>query len=247
MPLRCIHRFAWLVLLASLAWLAPPTARAETSVCIEIQVLPTNITVPGTYCLYNDLVGAYTGGSLLDINADDVVLDCNGHTIRTTEPTNGTSAIYAPGSRRNVTIRNCVLDGFNTGILLVGSVEPGALGNRIQDNVIVHSRTTGIYTIGSGNVMERNRISQTLGDINGVNKAIFMYSPEALGVGNIVRDNVISDVRTQPPPEASGDNTYAIYFFNLHGTVVTGITISGLYARTGWTVVAIQGNQSSGT
>jgi len=236
----------WLALATLLALLPAAPVRAQVTGCTEIQVLPAEITVPGTYCLLTDQVGPYTGGILLEIKTNDVVLDCNGNAIRTTDDTNTTAAIYAV-NKTGLVVRNCVVDNFYVAIFLSASTDPGSHLNRIEDNTVLNPRLYGINVIGSGNRIERNRVLQHQGKYQGIVRGLQVYSSEGKGIGNIIRDNTFADFRPDPPIGSSGDSTYAMYMFNLHDTLITGNTIGGLHAVSSWYVQGIYVSQSTGT
>jgi parallel beta-helix repeat protein len=67
------------------------------------------ITEPGTYVLQNDV---QTGGSCFGIQANDITLDCNGHTISGA----GGRGISGDGYS-NIIIKNCTITGFDNAIL----------------------------------------------------------------------------------------------------------------------------------
>jgi hypothetical protein len=231
-----------LLLLAPLILLPAPPARAA---CLGVPTLPTDITAPGHYCLNKDFAQDFPYASALDIEVDDVVLDCQGHVIAATNATNTAAAIYAPGGRRNVTIRNCVVDGFYVGIFLSSGGAPGATANRIEDNEVRRARQVGIYVIGSHNRVERNRVVGHTANYNGVAYGVFMYSSGGLGVGNAIRDNVFADWKPDPP--GSPNEVIAIYGSQLQNTEITGNVISGIYGSTGLGTYGIRLNESSGT
>jgi parallel beta-helix repeat protein len=239
-----MRNLATLLLCLVLLALAAPSARAETTNCLGITSLPTTIVEPGRYCLHKDFAQPFNSAAI-EINVDDVVLDCNGHAITNTEATNSPTGVYGPNARRNVTVRNCTLDTFQVGILLVASSDPGAVGNRIEDNTIRNARQIGLYVIGSNNRIDRNRIVGLSGNVNGVSYGIFLYSGAAAGTDNSIRDNIITDWKPTPP--GAGNVTNAIYFFRVQETEVTGNVVSGLYASTNWYVSAIFGSDVSGT
>lgn len=87
--------------------------------CTPITSVPFTISAPGKYCLTSDLY-AGQAPTAITVDADDVVLDLGGWTLRgiydggvTSESTN--VAIYVTG-QRNVTIRNGTISGFYAGI-----------------------------------------------------------------------------------------------------------------------------------
>ena len=220
---------------------AGPAAAA----CLGITSLPATISAPGHYCLNKDFAQSFTSAQALAITVDDVVLDCQRHVIEASNATNTAAAIYAQGGRRNVVIRNCVVDGFYVGIFLSGSSAPGATANRIEDNEVRRARQTGIYVIGSHNRIERNRIVGNTGNYNGVVYGVFMYSAGGLGVGNAIRDNVLADWKPAPPDTTN--EVIGIYAVQLQDTEITGNVISGIYSNQPWGDYGIRVNESTGT
>jgi hypothetical protein len=235
-----------LALLAGFAALAfAGGARAETTTCQVVNTLPATLSTPGHYCLESDFAQDFGFASALTITADDLVLDCNGHRIRHTSAANEADAIFAAGERHDVTIRNCVIDGWYVGIFVQASSDPGARGNRILDNQLLRTRTTAIYVLGTDNRIERNRIAQNTGDYNGVARGIFVSSMNKTGVGNLVRDNVIVDFKPTPP--GTSTQVEGINVSNLSNTEVSGNVIGGLITIDGQYVAGIVGYDASGT
>jgi parallel beta-helix repeat protein len=232
-----------LLLAAALAWSG--SAHAETTGCQVLDTLPATIAAPGHYCLDHDFVQDFGNQVPIQLQADDVVLDCNGHRVKHTNAANTLDAIYGPGERHDVTIRNCVLDGWYVGIFLQASSDPGARGNRIEDNQVLRSRVAGIYVIGSDNRIDRNRVAQNTADYGGSAYGIFVISMDKTGVGNVVRDNHVSDFRPTPPGTSA--TVEGITVSNLHDTEVSGNVISGLYNIDGQYAAGIVGYDASGT
>jgi hypothetical protein len=79
-----------------------PLARITTS---------EDITVPGNYILANDVAG--TGGAGIEIDASNVKLNLNGHTV------SGGDGIGIEGE--NVHVYNGRVVGSNVGVLIIGS------------------------------------------------------------------------------------------------------------------------------
>jgi hypothetical protein len=219
----------------ALCWLAPTVAQAETTGCQGVGTLPATISAPGNYCLNSDVSKAFAGRAI-HINADDVVLDCNGHTIRNTVPANLPNGIATSGPRQNVTVRNCVVDGFYVGIYLTGLDDHTTRGGRIEDNTARNSLLAGVYAFGSNHRIERNRILGSVGYNTGL-YGIVLGSFESNTVGNSVRDNHISDARPTNPDTS----VYAIEFSGSHGASITGNVLTGLYAGSDGNVTAIVG------
>src|SRR5262245_57018630 len=100
-----------LIALAGLALAAP--AHAETTQCTAITSVPYTITVPGIYCLIADLEYPSASGDAITIEANNVVIDLNGHKIGNLAAGLGTTAVGISAARRqNITIKNGTLRGF---------------------------------------------------------------------------------------------------------------------------------------
>ena len=223
-----IARWRGAFALALAALFAAPAARAGTTACVVIPQLPNALVASTHYCLDKDYVQSFTQ-TALQVNADGIVLDCNGHRIRNTNASTGAAGI-AGYDRKNVVIRNCVVDGFFNGISLGSSSDTAGTGNLIEGNHILNSRQVGLYAIGSHNRVERNRITNVDGSYNGVAYGMHVFSMNSTGVGVTIRDNVVSDFRGTFP--ITGQSVTGIYFSNLRDIEVVGNTISGLYAST---------------
>ena len=226
--------------------LLPPPARAEIGACNVIDTLPTTILVPGRYCLEHDIVGTYVEGYALRIYADNVVLDCMDHRLVETNANNTVAAIYVTGDHKAATIRNCVVDGFQTGILVQESGDDGSSDHVIENNSILRSRQVGITVSGSNIRIEGNRVLGNTGNLNGVAYGIRVYSSYGKGVGNTIRGNTIADFRFVPPP-GTGSSVTAISFFQVRETEVVGNTISGIYAPTSQFVYGINSSNATGS
>jgi parallel beta-helix repeat protein len=233
------------VVVVALAAPAPGRARAETTACQVLDTLPVTISAPGHYCLDHDFAQDFAFESPIRIQADDVVLDCNDHRIRQTNAANSGSAIYGPGEREHVTIRHCVLEGWDTGIFLQASTDPGANGNRIESNTVLRSRTTAIYVIGSNNLIEGNLVAQNTGANNGVAYGIFVYSMDRTGVGNTIRGNTVTDFKPVSP--TGNTSVTPIGVSNLRNTEVSNNIISAINSTGEYGVIGITGYNANGT
>ena len=232
--------------LAALALASTPRiAHAEATACQVLTTLPKRIDTPGRYCLTQDFIQDFGYEPPIRIDVDDVVIDCNDHRLRHTNALNTSVAIYGPGEREGVVIRGCIADGWDTGIFLQASSDPGAKNNRVEDNTVVRSRTTGIYVIGSNNLIQRNRVTGTTGNNGGATYGIYVLSMNYDGVGNTIRDNVVADFKPTPPgPDSS---VTGIGISNTRNTEVTGNVISGLSSVGQYGVIAITGYNANGT
>lgn len=91
----------------------------ETITCVQpcgpIPITqPIIITIPGLYCLAKDIVGP------IIINASNVTLDLNNHTISGSGPGSGTGIIVNSGTNR--TIHNGRIVNFDTGIMSTNNI-----------------------------------------------------------------------------------------------------------------------------
>jgi len=96
--------------------LTPPGAPAPTMKTLAqieprtpISSAPCTISQPGSYYLTTNLT--VSSGTGIYISADDVTLDLNGFTIRSTAPSSTGYGIYLSGTRRNIAIANGFIVG----------------------------------------------------------------------------------------------------------------------------------------
>src|SRR5437773_11688813 len=76
---------------------------AETVNCTPITAVPTTITAPGVYCFTQDITTGISSGYAVQILANNVVLDLNGHRLQGQAAGLGTLATGIAGiDRRNV-------------------------------------------------------------------------------------------------------------------------------------------------
>src|SRR5207342_2989370 len=112
----------------------------------------------------HDLSTSISVGQAIQIQANNVTIDCNGYKIGGLAA--GTSSlaegIYADPSRLNITVRNCGIRGYQFGIDLQGS------GSLVEDNRLDGNLYVGIQVLGDNNRVQRNRVYDT-GGVPGVN------------------------------------------------------------------------------
>jgi hypothetical protein len=222
-----LMRLAFAALVALLLSRAPH-ARAETLTCTQIDTLPTTITVAGHYCLNRNFSQVFTTAAV-NIAADDVVLDCNGHAI-TQAGTAAITGVYA-NNRKRVTVTRCTIDNFGRGIAFFQTDTNLSHDNRVLDNVVRRSRVAGVQMAGNVNLIEGNHISGNLGS------AALAYTYGILlsgGGGTLVRRNTI----THFAPEVYV-NIAAIFLQNALDVVLVDNTISALFPPTGYGVHGI--------
>ena len=196
-------------------------ASAETLTCTDITTLPYTISAAGNYCLNKDFTQAFTG-SAITINTNQVVLDCNDHFINQT----GTAAVSGifHGNRTNVTVRNCGVINFTRGITIVETAVGASRNNRVEHNDVRKSKIAGIQVAGSANVIENNRISDNQGGSLSYTYGILLSSYNDQGVGNVIRNNVITNIAPSLSVRVAG-----IYLLDVQNTAVRDNIISALF------------------
>jgi parallel beta-helix repeat protein len=217
------------IALLALLLLSSPGADAETQNCTEITALPATITSQGVYCLKQDLSTAITLGPALQIQASNVILDCNDHKLGGLAAGPGTQArgIFSssfPTVRANLTVRRCHVRGFHTGIQLHGS------GHVIEDNRLDGNTAIGIAVSGDDGVIRRNRVSATGGNTLG---------DAPIGIEATldveVLDNTVAQVFASAASNdtATGIYTNADQFGIVRGNRVRGVVGDGSGSRWG--------------
>lgn len=123
----------------------------------------------------------------VEIEADDVTLDCDGHTISgpgtRAEDEYGFVGILLDG-RTSVTVRNCRVSGFDYGILLTARLGSGSDGNRLIDNAVSGNRLSGILI----NESEHNELTGNIAYSNGRSGFTFVSNSNIV-TGNQALDN----------------------------------------------------------
>lgn len=133
-------------------------ATAETTECTVIESIPAVISSQGVYCLKGHVSGALATGNAIAVNTHNVTIDCNEFKVGNLAagPATQATGISAVG-RNNVTVRNCGVRGFQTGISLTDGLY------RVEDNRLDNNTRSGIIVSGSGSAVRRNEVVDTGG------------------------------------------------------------------------------------
>lgn len=121
-----------------------------------LALMPVPVQGMGTLNIQTDTVLAEDYNGKIHIQMDGVTLDCAGHTI--------TSSRAGPGpgiklhKRSGVTIKNCIVTGFEDGIYLDRS-----FNNTLTDNTAVGNTARGIFLFASSG----NTLTGNMADNNG--------------------------------------------------------------------------------
>jgi hypothetical protein len=184
---------AWLLaILLALPWIAPSAHAAESyDNCANfIDSLPTVISTQGVWCLRKDLATNLASGNAIEIQANNVTLDCNDFKIGglAAGDSSTTRGITAYGVQ-NATIRHCNIRGFQIGIALSGG------GHLVEDNRLDNNLANGIYSDNSEKLrVRRNAIYDTGSTVAAANRWPIGIDIH-LGTADIT-DNVVDGVFT---------------------------------------------------
>jgi hypothetical protein len=140
-------------------------AQAETISCTEIPSLPYTISTQGIYCLTHNLDTSITTGNAIEITVNNVTIDLNGFKLGGLGAGTATQAngIYA-NEKKNITIRNGIVRGFNAGIFLDDTAPYGeSSGHLVEDILADQNRVYGLTIFGTGSVIRNNRVVLTGG------------------------------------------------------------------------------------
>jgi len=107
--------FIAIATLAAFAGASGPAAAGESyDNCVGfIDALPAAITTQGIWCLRQNLDTSATSGNMIEIQTNNVTIDCNGFRLRGSGGGAATTAvgIYA-NARLNLAIRHCTIAAF---------------------------------------------------------------------------------------------------------------------------------------
>ena len=163
---------------------SPATAAESYDGCVGfIDALPQTITTQGIWCLRQDLDTSASSGHMIEIQTNNVTIDCNGFRVRGSGGGASTTAVgIFADSRVNLTIRHCTIRGFQVGIEVTGGSD-----YIVENNLIDQSRFIGIETAGAGSIVRRNNVVNTVSSpASGQAYAIFAE-------GDVI-DNVVDGV-----------------------------------------------------
>jgi hypothetical protein len=148
--------------------------------------VPAVITVQGVHCLQSNKNSAVPNGNLIEIQANNVVIDLNGFKLGGLAAGTATTAtgIFAL-DRQNITIRNGIIRGFQTGVFLQGAASSGYL---VENLLLEQNRSTGVAVQGTGNVIRNNRVVNTGGGVGTI-----AYGIQVEGASNtVISENIVS-------------------------------------------------------
>lgn len=217
--MTCLKAVALMLLCLALSIVAPHTAQAaqanqSTDSCKGfIETVPTTISAPGTWCFSSDLATDISSGFAVYIAASRVTIDCRGFTL---DGSSAATGIYA-GAREAITVRNCNIHGFDTGILIVDGGNHVVVDNRLENNTDYGIYVDNKFGPSHRSLIERNEIVNTgLGDSDAIG---ILFSD-----GVRVIDNIVSGVHAG---SATGILAIEGDFGEVVGNLVSGLDATG--------------------
>jgi len=178
------------VIVAAFYFLPALPAQAAESYdnCVGfIDSLPATITTQGTWCLRKNIGTGISSGAAIDIQTNNVTIDCNDYKIGGLAAGLGTQTIGINAHDKvNSTIRNCGIRGFWYGINLDGTTS----GNLVENNRLDGNTWVGMGSEGDGDVIRGNRVADTGGSTFAIGnqvKAVGIYTYNDVEIlGNLV-------------------------------------------------------------
>src|SRR5688572_26388864 len=222
-------RIGALAAAAILGSFASPSARAAESYdnCAgTVLSLPAIINTQGVYCLRKDHATLSTSGNAITVAAHNVTLDCNGFKLGGLGAGVGTATVGVNGSGySNLTVRNCNIRGFETGVLLDDTSGGGHL---VEDNRFDGNTRFGMRVYGDGSIVRRNQVNDTGGSTLTVGVRIAGIHAE--GTVDVI-DNA---VRFVDGTSQAGSIVYGIFSLNgdtgtIRANRVSNLTHSGTF------------------
>jgi hypothetical protein len=218
-------------------WSGLPSAQAAAAIR-TISKVPYTITVPGSYVLGRNL--DYAGGPYaITIASDDVTLDLRGFRLRSTgdiSKNTQTAGIYAT-TRRNVVIKNGIVQGFFRGIYLESN--DLTVGGQLVENVrAMQSTFLGIQVKGRGAIVRNCEVNTVEGSVV---YDLIRYGIDVQGALVVIMNNEVHDV--SPGTGLNGLTAYGIRAQTVDGAVISGNRVANAvnFAVSGAAIGVIDG------
>ena len=142
----------WILPFVAIAALIPCVASADTTLGTAIGALPYTITTAGTYYFTRDLYYTAATGIAVTIEAGDVTIDLNGHTLIATAGAANTAVGISSNHFNSLTITDGSIRGFLTGISLAST------GDSLSNLFVTANFRTGILINGDNTQILNDRI-----------------------------------------------------------------------------------------
>jgi len=212
---KCVKVAALLGVLTGGGYIFP--AAAEINDCTNITSVPAVITTQGVYCFKQHLPTSLSSGNAISVNVNNVTIDCNEFKLGNLAAGPGNTAIGINAAGRvNVTIRNCGVRGFRTGVSLTNG------DYRVEDNKFDLNTQTAILVSGDGSTIRRNEVIDTGGST--VPGADQFQAINGLGDVDVI-DNTVSGVMATA---GSNGDTYGILTQDMDAGTIKGNRVRNL-------------------
>ncbi|QLJ52402.1 MAG: hypothetical protein Sv326_0227 [Candidatus Fermentimicrarchaeum limneticum] len=179
---------------------SPPTG--DTNLCKTIttdSVLGANLT---------------TSGTCITFGADNIVLDCAGHSITRVGGSGNAYGIYAEG-RNNIQIRNCIVKNYSTGasagIKLLSSGSSSITNNTVSLGIYGIFLSSSSNNIVSGNTVYNNTYGITVGGWSNQNRVYNNVVYNASPVGGTYGISIAGGSPPGAQNNIVSNNTVSIY------------------------------------
>ena len=136
-----------------------------------INAVPITLTAPGRYFLAMNLNSTNSSKSAITVDADDVTIDFQDHSLTTDTGQNTSANGITATNHRNITIKNGTLHGFKTAVVLQkgSSTNSNNFNHMVQNMRVSFSTFCGILIAdGCGCRIENCQINRTGGTFSGV-------------------------------------------------------------------------------
>jgi hypothetical protein len=223
-------------LLAGLASLFSVHAFAESSHCTVISSVPTTLSKAGLYCLTEDLAHSASGPAIT-IDADNVTVDLNGHTLRAIRSPGVAEVSYqgfAVSGHKYFSIIDGVINGFTIAVFVSDTTKTKAAGGLVADlrvlksinplgidcdgcvvrnNTIIDSKPisgqTNTTVIGIAVDGTGNQVTgnRVYGTVNGSTSYFAAAGIEVDGDNSVVSNNYVSNETIDPNTVVYGTGT----------------------------------------
>lgn len=225
---RLIAALVLPALAAGLGLATPASAAPSYDACSHtITSLPVVITTQGNWCLKSDVATSISSGVAISIQANNVVLDCNGFKVGGLAAGLGTMAEGIVTMKLNTVIRDCHVRGFRIGVGVVGSA------GTVEDNRIEGNTTVGIQA-GSGTIIRRNRVLDTGGAPGETGYGIIVS-----GSGEVAENHIDGTLAG----EGSSNIGRGIYATSADGLVIRDNIVEGIHGITPWPIIVYSGTR----
>jgi len=123
---------------------------------IPISFVPAGIGAPGTYILTQDWTDSSSAGSAINVTANDVTIDLNGHHISCTIPNNQLVGVHLVDVS-NVSVKNGEISGFQYGVFMdhSGTSSNVDFGNLV-DSLRLENNQYGVACLSNTGCVVRN-------------------------------------------------------------------------------------------